>query len=85
MEPVDKPAPSYKQPHRQLYKTYSGDKLRQAYGRTGTLHLHGNSLEMALVLDLLAIKGLLFTGGHHPQDIEPPIHIDHFAGNSSPQ
>jgi len=85
MEPVDKPPPSHELPRRQLYKTYSGDKLRQAHERTGTSYLHRNPLKLALALDLRQIEDQLFAGSHHPQNIESPIHIDHFAGNSSPQ
>ena len=83
MEPVDKPSPSHETLYQQLYKTYSGDKLRQAHERTGTSRIHGHSLEVALELDLRPIEDLLFAGSHHPQNVESPIHIDHFTGNSS--
>jgi len=85
LEPVDKPCPSCAPPYRQWHKTYRDDKLRQIGERTGTSRLHGNSLEVALVLDLLPIKDRLFPGSHHTKNIESPIDIDDFSGNSASQ
>jgi len=85
LEPVEKPRPSYAPPDRQLYKTYRDDKLRQTCERTGTSRLHRNSLEVALVFDLRPIEDRLFPRSHHAKNIESPIDINDFAGNSASQ